>query len=435
MNVQTERVGRVVVTAAMFCLLSGFDPGGCGPIDQPPTQCGEVMCDMFCEHGFQKDPATGCEMCVCNDPPPPGDRCQGLDEQSCIANSACEPQYSAPPPADFCMPMPGSYVGCKSRQTQGCSDVMCTMYCEYGFQKDTNGCEICACNPAPQCSPVMCKMYCEYGFQKDPNTGCEICACNPPPKCDAVMCKMYCEYGFQRDPSTGCEICACNPPPTCSGVVCDMYCEYGFQKDANGCEICACNPAPQCQPLTCRMYCPYGLEQDANGCDICQCKPGPSCSTNADCKLGQVCEQGVTCAGLNCPPPQSYCRDVECTSDAQCAAGSSCQPDPNDPCNQPNVLCFAPGRNICQPAKRSCETIGDEATCSATPGCKPLWKSPDCPPGMACPAIVHFSCESECKSLGESACLARKDCSAVYGPSACSSDGTCTTDMQFKHCQ
>ena len=46
-----------------------------------------------------------------------------------------------------------------------CSEVMCMMYCEYGHQKDENGCDICACNevnnpecpiPYEDCNDLVC---------------------------------------------------------------------------------------------------------------------------------------------------------------------------------------------------------------------------------------------------------------------------------------
>ena len=32
----------------------------------------------------------------------------------------------------------------------------------------------------PTCSPVTCRMFCQFGFMRDRN-GCEICQCNPAP--------------------------------------------------------------------------------------------------------------------------------------------------------------------------------------------------------------------------------------------------------------
>jgi hypothetical protein len=47
--------------------------------------------------------------------------------------------------------------------------------------------------------------------------------CEPAPSCGDVMCTLYCEFGFQTG-ADGCPICSCNPPPTDPGCVCtDQY--------------------------------------------------------------------------------------------------------------------------------------------------------------------------------------------------------------------
>ncbi|ELT93045.1 hypothetical protein CAPTEDRAFT_59738, partial [Capitella teleta] len=56
-----------------------------------------------------------------------------------------------------------------------CPDLVCTVFCENGFKKDENGCDICQC-AKPECPEVMCDVYCENGFKKNEN-GCDICQC------------------------------------------------------------------------------------------------------------------------------------------------------------------------------------------------------------------------------------------------------------------
>jgi hypothetical protein len=56
-------------------------------------ECPEVMCMLYCEHGFVKD-ENGCDTCSCVE----------------------------------------------------CDPVLCRMYCEYGWSKDENGCDICECS-------------------------------------------------------------------------------------------------------------------------------------------------------------------------------------------------------------------------------------------------------------------------------------------------
>jgi hypothetical protein len=91
-----------------------------------------------------------------------------------------------------------------------CPEVMCMMFCETGFMKDANGCDMCKCNePVDECPEVMCAMFCENGFKKDEN-GCDICQCAEP-ECSEVMCMMYCEYGWAKN-DNGCEVCECYDP-------------------------------------------------------------------------------------------------------------------------------------------------------------------------------------------------------------------------------
>ena len=59
---------------------------------------------------------------------------------------------------------------CECETKPACDDIMCTMFCEHGFQHDENGCEICQCNNCPQ---MQCMMFCEHGFKKD-SDGCEV---------------------------------------------------------------------------------------------------------------------------------------------------------------------------------------------------------------------------------------------------------------------
>jgi hypothetical protein len=107
------------------CKLDGDYPDAGGTCVK--VNCSPVMCELYCEHGFQTD-ENGCQICKCKPAP--------------------------------CLP------------------VMCGLYCEFGYQKDENGCDLCKCKPAP-CLPVMCELYCENGFQTDEN-GCEICKCKAP---------------------------------------------------------------------------------------------------------------------------------------------------------------------------------------------------------------------------------------------------------------
>ena len=88
------------------------------------------------------------------------------------------------------------------------------------------GCQTCDCEEVEQppkdktCEQVVCDLTCKYRYQRDEN-GCEICACN---QCPLGLCRMFCAYGFRRN-EDGCEICECDWRPVAEKILCD---EVGF---------------------------------------------------------------------------------------------------------------------------------------------------------------------------------------------------------------
>ena len=74
-------------------------PGG--GVCVPTMGCAPVLCDLYCEHGFDTD-AAGCLVCSCAPPPPP---------------PRCEP-------------------------------IFCPIDCELAL--DDRGCEICECASGPR---------------------------------------------------------------------------------------------------------------------------------------------------------------------------------------------------------------------------------------------------------------------------------------------
>jgi hypothetical protein len=224
-----------------------------------------------------------------------------------------------------------------------CSPIMCMMYCEYGFVKDTTGCDVCICNEAPDetpCRPQTCKMACEFGFAKD-DQGCELCKCsedpNPPttssglaggfsPVADVsdslVLRGAQCAVGsinkqsnalfrqmlvgvvsgsqqvvqgihyklrIQAGQATACRNDGSSKTlddcPIAAGTV------KMFDVDvivvpwiADSCTLASFSEvsAPvACDSVMCAMYCENGFEKDANGCDMCTCKPVAPTTTTA----------------------------------------------------------------------------------------------------------------------------------------------------------
>ena len=66
---------------------------------------------------------------------------------------------------------------------------MCMMYCQYGFQKDSRGCEVCKCASAPA-KPGLCP--------KSPNTDVDCSEdldCAGVLKCCEGKCSIPITYG------------------------------------------------------------------------------------------------------------------------------------------------------------------------------------------------------------------------------------------------
>jgi len=81
-----------------------------------------------------------------------------------------------------------------------CKRPICDVDCEFGFKKDASGCPTCTCLRAAETSLIGRPDGHEPFF--DWSSPCD----------DRPMCRMYCEFGFKRD-EDGCEICSCHSRP------------------------------------------------------------------------------------------------------------------------------------------------------------------------------------------------------------------------------
>jgi len=85
-----------------------------------------------------------------------------------------------------------------------CRLMKCQADCgDAGYKLDENGCRTCEClskkTSNVECSDLMCRMYCAYGFRRD-ESGCEICQCNDSPQpCPALNCAETCLNGYKTD--------------------------------------------------------------------------------------------------------------------------------------------------------------------------------------------------------------------------------------------
>lgn len=291
--------------------------------------------------------------------------CEQLDEQACIAQSGCEPEYigqgcvcpacvpgDSCPPCE-CPPPQDVFIGCI--EIDPCRDL------------DEN-----ACLADASCEPI-------YGALP-----CPAIACAP----DEPNCPT-CDYSEEF---LGCE--TREEPPICPPV-CDIWCEYGNVIDDNGCPTCECNPPPP----------GHGCE----GRDEQQCLADPSCVAEYE---AQPCAE--FCAPDDCGPCDpnpvfSGCHDRcdgdPCTglSEDECVAAFSCEPiyvgwgcacpacEPGTDC--PPCDCPEPpyGEEYA-----GCEQIDpctryDEQSCIAAPQCHPLYGVPPCA-AIACDPASPDEC-------------------------------------------
>ena len=156
--------------------------------------CSQVMCRMFCAHGFRRD-ENGCEICKCNDSP------QSCPELNCA--NACLNGYRK------------DYSG---KMTEAREKEKNFLRRKSSFQ----GCPTCSCNDEEMkdtidtgCAPMKCDLDCPYGFERD-LSGCEICSCS---RCPLYNCRMFCMYGFKKN-SDGCDVCECDWTPVAEKIQC-----------------------------------------------------------------------------------------------------------------------------------------------------------------------------------------------------------------------
>ncbi len=231
-----------------------FCPGIC--VADPTGSC---TSDFDCAEGFvcavdfgvcDTDPAGGTEFCygTCI---PAAPECDGAWRDW---NGLCRGPADDVLPEECCFGL--------------CEPVTCDLWCEFGFKRDSAGCEYCECAGADECLPVLCDLYCPFGFQVDAS-GCEFCSCNT----------LVCE----PDSGAGTEAC----PP---GFVCadDPTCDTTTGDPCPG--ICIDDSTVPCEPVTCTLACPYGFTTNSYGCEICECYEIPCGGF-----MGLLCPDGSQC--------------------------------------------------------------------------------------------------------------------------------------------
>lgn len=111
--------------------------------------------------------------------------------------------------------------------TNECAEVICMVFCDNGYKRDENGCEVCSCLPSTEkiCPDVTCDNLCPGGYQRNA-AGCATCACAPVPTTllppVAYNCNSATDWNLAK-------VAACCVPLPAVGTPARTFCQSGFQ--------------------------------------------------------------------------------------------------------------------------------------------------------------------------------------------------------------
>lgn len=211
-----------------------------------------------------------------------------------------------------------------------------------GTATDAGGMDGGGASDAGGCVPVGCEIDCEHGLARGPD-GCEICACAPAP--DAT-CASADECVIAR-PTTGC--CGCEQAYSRADVDADPCLVERREVPPAGClpdpAACATIDCAACDTVV-RAICEAGTCAGSSECAAGQIVFGltciPACASHRDCTL--AADYGVCCGGC-AGLPRAFVEADACFAERQ--SESTCAPAPGAcdglGCASPPLDCIASG--------------------------------------------------------------------------------------------
>jgi len=116
----------------------------------------------------------------------------------------------------------------KATTSSGCAEILCMVFCDNGYKRDDQGCEICSCLPSPAlktCPDVTCDNLCPAGYQRN-DAGCATCSCAPVPTSLIPPSAYDCNSAVGW---TLAKVAACCVPLPPAGSTASTLCQTGFQ--------------------------------------------------------------------------------------------------------------------------------------------------------------------------------------------------------------
>jgi hypothetical protein len=378
--------------------------GGCGHACVTPhgtSACVQGACEIAaCDADFvdcDKDPATGCEADLLNDPA----RCGACDTQ-CLAGEQCQAGQCGV----YC---DADKANCDGDAENGCETDLGTMT-DCGFCGDA--CDLAHATAECSASLKQCAIVeCEAGYTDCdglPENGCEahtdgsaldcgVCgnACPSGPNSTAVCtggaCSLSCKGSFadcDKDPSNGCErdtntvtdCGACdvqcsfnNAAASCSAGLCQMGACTGDFRDCNGstsdgCEVNKSTDVNNCG--ACNTQCSFNNAAASCSAGLCQLDACSGSFLDCDGNPGNGCEVNGATDNNHCGACNNKCTLANAL--ATCGGGAckmlACVKGYND-CDKDSAtgceINTAADVNNCGGCDQACSTNHISAACSA----------------------------------------------------------------------